>query len=633
MGWDEALFGWLARHLETWRARLPAEQRAWLVEAEPMLPRLKLLASAVAGQRVDVAVVEGDGGIAGHTILLPRRLAWLSGVEANAQVLVARTVFAAMAVRDGRTSRGVDPIDWLLTVADLSELLAAEFPGWTRGVVELGPAMRATRPAVRGLTGRAQALEALTQLLLGADPSWLQAQVPPAVGALLVDWIRRPRVPWRHRFDALGGGGDWLPVPLWGSHPVAAEYGSATGFEPQEGAGQDITSERKSRPRPPPRKRRVLEDKPLEENPFTHSFEKVHTAEEYKGGQKRADGDDELDEHGAALDELDLDEVVLSNERTRSVYHADLAFSGQVVGASAVPAGGLHYDEWNARQGSYLQRWCRLSVDVPQANAKAGAALRLRVRREQAATLARVRAELARLETGFRWHTRQPDGREVDVDALIDRHAALAAGHEGPQRLYIARRRRSHDLAVLLLLDASMSTDGWVAGQRVLDVERDATVLLGEVLQNVVAECAIGAFHSFSREDCRFQAIKSFHEPWEPGLNRLASLEPSGYTRMGPAMRHGTECLGRCHARRKLMILLTDGKPSDTDHYEGGHGQADVRQAIREARQRGVQVFALSVDPTANRHLPSMFGHHGWAGLTKPGDLGHAVVRLIAQFR
>ena len=84
---------------------------------------------------------------------------------------------------------------------------------------------------------------------------------------------------------------------------------------------------------------------------------------------------------------------------------------------------------------------------------------------------------------------------------------------------------------------------------------------------------------------------------------------------------------------RKLLILLTDGKPSDTDRYEGRWGQGDVRQAIREARQRRVKVFALSVDPRSRAHLPGMFGSQGYAGLQEPGELGRAVARLFERAR
>ena len=391
-----------------------------------------------------------------------------------------------------------------------------------------------------------------------------------------------------------------------------------------------VTTEREARRRaPPPREKRLLEERG-QDNPLTHSFEKVHTAEEHKGGSKRADGGDELADHLAALDELELDEVVVSGERTRSIYRADASLSGDLASGEA-GGPGLRYDEWDPKHRRYLARHCTVTVEHPSAVEAEGQALRARVTRDERRALAETRAELFRLDNARRWHTRQPDGPDVDLDALVDRATALHCGHEGPSRLYISRRRRGRSVALMLLVDASMSTDGWVANRRVLDLERDATALVGIACEDIVDELALGAFCSFSRHDCRFTVLKSFDEPLVRGLARLAQLGARGYTRVGPALRHATAALARTMSRRKALLVLSDGKPSDTDRYEGRHGIGDVRQAVREARQRGVEVFALSADPRSKALLPEMFGTRGHAGLSTPRDVGRAVGQLVAR--
>ena len=45
------------------------------------------------------------------------------------------------------------------------------------------------------------------------------------------------------------------------------------------------------------------------------------------------------------------------------------------------------------------------------------------------------------------------------------------------------------------------------------------------------------------RRDCRLARIKGFDAPWATGHARLAALEPAGYTRIGPALRHYQESL------------------------------------------------------------------------------------------
>jgi len=391
-----------------------------------------------------------------------------------------------------------------------------------------------------------------------------------------------------------------------------------------------VTSERTARRRPPPTRRRRLSEDEVPENPFTHSFEKVHTAEEHKGGSKRADSGDELADHQAALDELELTEVVLSAQRPRSVYQADALFTS-TDRAPVGENGALNYDEWDVARRRYLARHCSLTVEEPMPALSSCGDLRQRLVSGERHAIAATRAQLLRLETAQRWHTRQPDGPDVDLDALLDRNAALAAGHEGPARLCASRRRRGTSLSLLVLLDASLSSDSWVANRRVLDVERDAAAILALALDGLPTELAMAAFCSFSRADCRFLPLKGFRETVQTGLARLAQLEPRGYTRIGPALRHGTRILEKTVVQRRALLLLSDGKPTDTDAYEGRHGLGDVRQAVREASQRGVEVFALSVDPRSRPILSQMFDSRSHAAVSAPRDVARAVSSLVTR--
>ena len=71
---------------------------------------------------------------------------------------------------------------------------------------------------------------------------------------------------------------------------------------------------------------------------------------------------------------------------------------------------------------------------------------------------------------------------------------------------------------------------------------------------------------------------------------------------MGAAIRHVTAALGRERASRRLLLLLSDGKPNDVDVYEGPYGVEDTRQAVAEARRQGITVFCLTVDREAPRY-------------------------------
>ncbi len=178
------------------------------------------------------------------------------------------------------------------------------------------------------------------------------------------------------------------------------------------------------------------------------------------------------------------------------------------------------------------------------------------------------------------------------------------------------------------LIDTSLSSDSWVAGRRVLDVARESVVVLGEATAGVRLSVAIAAFDSHTRRDCRFGLVKDFDDDWRSGERRLFGLRPQGYTRIGPALRHATHLLERTGARRKLLILLSDCKPTDYDHYEGRRGIGDVRQAVREARVRQVTTLALTIGARAHPHLPRMFGASGFRVLRGPSALPLALADL-----
>lgn len=635
MGLDEKIFAYFARRWrDRWRAfGKPPDDAVRSPEMAALLPRLQIVANAVAGRDVEVKLHAGPLTIAGDRLLLPAVLGLLGSVGDNERLAVVSTAFAAAAVRAGAGRRGSldDGVPWIAAAGAIEDALAQEMPGWAEQRAALGPAVLATRPLLAVLDDGSALLEAVVQHRLGRPVDSLVAELPHLAFAVRHACARGSDLLAIARAEALDLDDAVVEVPLWGRvepsgvQPMVAALPTATDADPR------VTTERESRPRVAKR-RRALDPTAEQDNPLTHSFEKVHTAEEYSGGDKRSDGSDELGAHGEALDELDLDEVVLSNERTPSVYRADLSLLGSPDACD--PGGdGLRYDEWDPAGSRYLPRHCRVSVEHPLAATAAGAALRSRVGHQHGRVLGQLRDELHRVETALRWASRQADGPEIDLDAVIDRQAAMRAGRDGGDRLYLRRRRCGHDVAMLVLVDASLSTDAWVDDRRVLDTARDAATLLLMALEPYIAELGVAGFCSYTHRDCRFIALKGFEEPLASGLGRLAGLRPAGYTRIGPALRHGFGALLQTRARRRQVVLITDGKPSDADHYEGRHGIGDVRQALREGQRLGIETFALAIDPRAAVHLPTMFGRRSYAGLADVGALARVATRLFTRVR
>ncbi len=66
-----------------------------------------------------------------------------------------------------------------------------------------------------------------------------------------------------------------------------------------------------------------VDNKQIEDMILQHQFEKVETAEEFGGNFRNMDGDDELDDHSNALEDLNMKYTVRVDDMAHSVYQAD----------------------------------------------------------------------------------------------------------------------------------------------------------------------------------------------------------------------------------------------------------------------------------------------------------------------
>ena len=572
MAWDEALFGWFYRAAKKLRTPTVApEIVARRAHLSDHIDRLRIIAAAVAQRPVVVRESADVGGVSDGVISLPGALHFALTPELNQEAYVLRTVLASLAIREG-----------LLPQAECS--------------------LEETQQQSLALVERACAL--LEEEL----PSFAEARqrVLPSFDGPVHPLLGLAR--WVPREAALGaqGASDLTELPR----------GTELKMRPVDHVKQKTLGDER------------------DENPLVHSFEKLHTLEEHKGGRKRADGSDELDAHAEALEELQITEVIRSNERAESLMRSDAMFeSGAGEVGDVASEEGLPYDEWNAPQQAFRRAWCRVRVARVSERVEHAKASRMILQRAHAyaAQVDATRSSILTVQATRRPRARQFDGADIDEDAMVERHACLLAGSTPPDRLYVARRRHAPSLAVLLLLDASLSTDGWIEGQRVLDVERDATLILGEALEGLIDEFGVASFYSQTRRDCRFEVVKGMREPWVASRGLLESLQPNGYTRIGPALRHATTVLARTEARRRLLLVVTDGKPNDYDRYEGSYGVQDVQHAVLEAHAEGVLVHGLAIDPSARIHLPRMFGLGGFTLLRHANELARAMGTVVAR--
>ncbi len=265
------------------------------------------------------------------------------------------------------------------------------------------------------------------------------------------------------------------------------------------------------------------------------------------------------------------------------------------------------YPEWDAAAGVERPDWTTLRDTLPV----------LRHAGAEWVGEAELRAQMARLVRSSVVgqsvrQSRQEDGEELDLDAAISAAIARRGGMQPDARLYRDRRPRGRDLATLVILDVSQSTAAaGPSGQSVLAAERLAVAALATALQARGDVFALRAFASAGRDDVRLTRLKDFDEPMTAAVTaRLAGLSPGLSTRLGAALRHAGAELAPRRTTRKLVLVLTDGEPSDIDVAHPQELVEDARRAVLGLRLRGIDVFGIVMDPDEAGSGAAIFGRH-----------------------
>ena len=266
------------------------------------------------------------------------------------------------------------------------------------------------------------------------------------------------------------------------------------------------------------------------------------------------------------------------------------------------------YDEWDGVIQDYRSAWCRvieripLDADSDFVDATIGAhGAGVRLLRRYFETLR---------PSGLRRMFAQVDGDELDLDATIRRIVDRRAGVEASDRLYVRRDKREREVAVTFLVDLSGSTSRQIDStdsRRVIDVEKEALVLLCEALEAIGDQYAIYGYSSHGRRHVDFVILKDFDEPLNRSSSRIGGVMPLQQNRDGAAIRHAARKLLGRDAQVRLLVLISDGKPMD-DNYVDEYALEDTRMALQEVRRLGIHPFCITVDRDADGYVPSMYG-------------------------
>lgn len=293
------------------------------------------------------------------------------------------------------------------------------------------------------------------------------------------------------------------------------------------------------------------------------------------------------------------------------------------------------YPEWDFLIGAERRDWATL-VEYDPAEGKA---TRIEAALERYPEVvyritALIRAAKVSRPQRLRW---QSEGDRLDLEASIAAAIDRRLGLTPNPKVYARLERRYRDLSVLVLMDASQSTNDIVPGlgRPVIEVERDATALLAHAMDRLGDPFAVHAFCSETRENVHYYRIKDFGLPWNTAAKRrLAALTGRLSTRMGTALRHAGQDLAQQMTYRRLVLLVSDGEPSDVDVADRRYLVEDARHAVLQLQHQGIDVFCVGLDPRGDDYLTRIFGRRNVVQLDRierlPEKLPLLYFRLVA---
>jgi nitric oxide reductase NorD protein len=419
---------------------------------------------------------------------------------------------------------------------------------------------------------------------------------------------------------------DCYTVPLWLHIAESDKAHTGSNHADSDGGRRHSQSMRELEEIGKRRSRRVDEPE-SERGLITVRMENIFSMGEFVNVDRGSEEDEDIDRAESVA--RDLDELAIS--RDASTATATLKFDLDLPPASAddsIIDDGLLLPEWDWKRASLVPDRCRIVEMV------ADSAPRCELPDHLKQVAGRLRKQFQALAPAKNWKYAQADGQDIDLDAYIRFVCERASGSAVASNLYRDMSDAGRELSCLLLADLSLSTDAYIDDeQRIIDVIRDSLYLFAECLQANGDHFSLYGFSSRRRDPVRLHRLKTFDENYDAGVRgRIDAIKPGYYTRLGAAIRFASRRLIEQGIGKRLLLVLTDGKPNDLDQYEGRYGIEDTRNAIQDARRQGLIPFCVTIDRKGSEYLPYLFGRNNYVVIRDAARLPRELPRLYALF-
>lgn len=548
----------------------------------------------------------------GDHLFLPERIELLDDRQLNEDLYKWLCAWAAI-IGDDCPNVTDDPLQndiaFLRFVNTNAQKVFEHFPGMKAVYQQIAPILLSTRQD-RSLPAHETAIElCIRALIAGQEPTSGTNGIWQAIAQ---------ETPDTTSFKAHAGYKTFLPFALWGQiTPIPARQPKGEGWQEQSLSEASKTDDERTR-----KAKRQKSDQVDNKNSLVlHRFESILSWAEMMNIPRAVEDDEEDNAKKAADDQEELG-LAQTARKASTKLKFDLDLSPQDVEHDAI-ADKHTYPEWDYRKKIYYNDHCRVLAGMaPELEEgmvwQPDKAARRRIRA--------VKRQFEALRPRREKFLRQIDGTEIDMDALIRARCDFAANGEDSSCIFTNTRETARDLSVSVLVDISRSSESWIDGRQVIEISREALMALAIGLTASGDDNAIYSFSSLKRQRVNVSTLKSFDEPLGPRVfSRIGALRPGFYTRLGAAIRHVGADLTKTATTKKLLLVLTDGKPNDLDHYEGRYGIEDTAMAVREVRRSGSAVFGITIDKKAQSYFPYIFGRNAHFITSKASDLTRAL--------
>jgi nitric oxide reductase NorD protein len=281
----------------------------------------------------------------------------------------------------------------------------------------------------------------------------------------------------------------------------------------------------------------------------------------------------------------------------------------------------FNYDEWDRELTDHRVGWCRV-IEKKVKRGNRAFVDETRERYKGIVSSIRHQFQLMKPENLTKI-ANELDGEDYDLNAVVDFFVDRRADGQQSERIYTKRLRRRRDVAVSFLLDQSSSTARTIGrhplqpythpGRRIIEIEKEGLVLMSEALEAVGDVYSINGFTSEGRRNVKFYVMKDFDEHYsDEVMRRIGGITYQNNTRLGAAIRHATAKLEKQEARTRLLIVLSDGRPYDHDYGDARYAREDTREALVNAKTRGITPFCITIDRESESELRDLYGEVGY---------------------